>query len=132
MKSFKSVLKRSVFVCALLAMAASAAEPKKLLVVTATQGFRHSSIPLAEKVLAGLGEETGLITVDYARGGADGKDSADLKEKLSLDSLKKYDGVIFANTTGDLPLPDRDGFISWVKSGKAFIGMHSASDTFHD
>jgi type 1 glutamine amidotransferase len=131
MKSFKSVLKRSVFVCVLLAMTASAAEPKKLLVVTATQGFRHSSIPLAEKVLAGLGEETGLFTVDYARGGADGKDSADLKEKLSLDSLKKYDGVIFANTTGDLPLPDRDGFISWIKSGKAFIGMHSASDTFH-
>jgi hypothetical protein len=30
-----------------------------------------------------------------------------------------------------LPLPDREGFIKWVESGKAFIGMHSASDTFH-
>ncbi|HEV8542910.1 MAG TPA: ThuA domain-containing protein [Verrucomicrobiae bacterium] len=110
---------------------AATAAPKKLLVVTATQGFRHSSIPLAEKVLAGLGEETGLFTVDYARGGADGKGSADLNEKLSPDSLKNYDGVIFANTTGDLPLPDRDAFIAWVKSGKAFIGTHSASDTFH-
>jgi len=44
---------------------------------------------------------------------------------------QKIDGVIFANTTGDLPLPDLDGFVNWVKAGHAFIGMHSASDTFH-
>lgn len=117
---------------ALLGMALAAqAQPKKLLVVTATQGFRHSSIGLAEKVLAGLGERTGVFTVDYARGGADGKGSADLAEKMSAQALKNYDGVVFANTTGDLPLPDRDAFIAWIKSGKAFIGMHSASDTFH-
>jgi len=114
----------------LLSASASAAH-KRLLVVTATQGFRHSSIPLAEKVLAGLGEQSGLFTVDYARGGPDGKGSQDLEEKLSLDSLRNYDGVVFANTTGDLPLPDREGFIKWVESGKAFIGTHSASDTFH-
>ena len=50
---------------------------------------------------------------------------------LSPDSLKNYDIVIFANTTGDLPLPDRDGFINWIRQGHAFVGMHSASDTFH-
>ncbi len=113
-----------------LTTTASAAQ-KKLLVVTATQGFRHSSIPLAEKVLAGLGEQSGIFTVDYARGGADGKGSEDLKEKLSPDSLKNYDGVVFANTTGDLPLPDNEAFMKWIQSGKAFIGMHSATDTFH-
>ncbi len=43
----------------------------------------------------------------------------------------KIDGVIFANTTGDLPLPDRDGFIKWIEDGHAFCGMHSAGDTFH-
>ncbi|MEO7299168.1 MAG: ThuA domain-containing protein, partial [Verrucomicrobiota bacterium] len=43
---------------------------------------------------------------------------------------KNYDGIIFANTTGDLPLPDKDAFLNWIKSGKAFIGMHSATDTF--
>lgn len=116
---------------ALLWCANGSAAQKKLLVVTATQGFRHSSIPLAEKVLAALGEQSGLWTVDYARGGADGKGSADIQEKMSLESLKNYDGVVFANTTGDLPLPDREGFIKWIESGKAFIGMHSASDTFH-
>lgn len=113
-------------------MAASIdAAPKKLLVVTATAGFRHSSIPLAEKVLEGLGEKYGWFTVDFVRGGADGKQTTDF-EKLSADSLKNYDGVIFANTTGNLPIPDKEAFQAWIKSGKAFIGMHSATDTFHD
>ena len=116
---------------ALVFTSTASAAQKKLLVVTATQGFRHSSIPLAEKVIAGLGEQSGVFTVDYARGGADGKGSEDIKEKMSADALKKYDGVIFANTTGDLPIPDKEAFLKWIQSGKAFIGMHSASDTFH-
>lgn len=52
-------------------------------------------------------------------------------EKLSPANLAKVDGVIFANTTGDLPLPDKEGFIAWIKAGGAFMGMHSSSDTFH-
>jgi type 1 glutamine amidotransferase len=54
-----------------------------------------------------------------------------LAEKMSLDALKKYDAVIFANTTGTLPLPDVEGFIDWVKAGHGFAAMHSGSDTFH-
>ncbi|NBV87382.1 MAG: ThuA domain-containing protein, partial [Verrucomicrobia bacterium] len=52
---------------------------------------------------------------------------------LSPESLEtqKIDGVIFVNTTGDLPLPDREGFVAWVQKGHAFMAMHSASDTFH-
>src|SRR5260221_8849631 len=123
------------------------AAPKKLLVVTVTKGFRHSSIATAEKILAELGEKSGVFTVEYARvdpnapefKGADGKpDTAKvnaeiekvLAEKMSSAALKKYDGIIFANTTGDLPLPDKQAFLDWIKSGKAFIGMHSATDTF--
>ena len=52
-------------------------------------------------------------------------------QKLSPESLKNYDGVIFANTTGDLPIPDKQGFLDWIKAGHAFIGIHAASDTFH-
>ena len=52
---------------------------------------------------------------------------------LSPEHLRteKIDAVIFADTTGDLPLPDKEGFIKWIEDGHAFIGMHSASDTFH-
>ena len=99
--------------------------PKKLLVVTVTKGFRHDSIPTAEKVLGQLAQKSGDFMVDYVR------NDKDMKTKMDLESLKKLDGVIFANTTGELPLPDRKAFINWIKSGKAFIGMHSCSDTFH-
>lgn len=164
-----------------------AAEPKKVIVVTTTAGFRHSSIPFAEKTLAELGESSGLYKiVDWCQQpdvtvpkkpnkpkdlAADADDKAkerhkrdtanweaqmakwtpeveaqakalqaelDTKmkaalEKLSPDNLraKGIDAVIFANTTGDLPLPDPEGFIKWIEEGHAFIGMHSASDTFH-
>src|SRR5262249_53074142 len=104
---------------------AQAATPKKLLVVTVTKGFRHSSIPTAEKVLADIAKTSGAFTVDYAR------NDQEIAEKMTPAALKQYDGAIFANTTGDLPLPDNQAFIDWIKSGKAFIGMHSASDTFH-
>ena len=53
--------------------------------------------------------------------------------KLSPANLaaNKIDGVIFANTTGDLPLPDREGFIKWIEAGHGFMAVHSGSDTFH-
>src|SRR6185503_14702663 len=102
----------------------SSAAPKKVLVVTVTKGFRHSSIPTAEKILGELGQSSGAFTVDYAR------TDEDIAQKMTKAALKGYDGVIFANTTGDLPLPDKEAFLDWIKSGKAFIGVHSAADTF--
>jgi type 1 glutamine amidotransferase len=54
-----------------------------------------------------------------------------LAEKLSPAALKRYDGVIFLNTTGDLPIPDPDAFYKWIEEGHAFIGMHAAADTLH-
>src|SRR5690348_15863562 len=132
-----------------LAPAGLAAGAKKVLVVTTTTGFRHSSIPTAEKVLAQLAQQSGAFSVEYARveptdpqfKGTDGKpDGETVKEaikqvlavKLSPAALKNYDAVIFANTTGDLPLPDNEAFIEWVKAGGGFVGMHSASDTSHN
>ena len=155
MKSI-SLLLGAAAVLALSSLTVNAAEPvKKLLVVTTTTEFRHSSIPTAEKVIEQLAKKSGEFTVEFLRQ-PEGQPNrprgnvppdarlaysnaliaweGELKNvlsKLAPDSLKDYDGVIFANTTGNLPIPDRDGFLSWLRSGKAFIGMHSASDTFH-
>src|SRR6266853_476490 len=122
-KLIELLLTPAVF-CLLIATA-QAATPKKLLVVTVTKGYRHSSIPTAEKILADVGKASGAFTVDYAR------TEEEIAEKMKPDALKQYDGAIFANTTGDLQLPDKQAFIDWIKSGKAFVGMHAASDTFH-
>src|SRR5438093_2327432 len=107
-----------------LPVSTQAADPRKVLVVTVTKGFRHSSIPTAEKVLAELGQKSGAFEVDYVR------TDEEMAQKMTAEALKNYDGVIFANTTGELPLPDKQAFLDWIKSGKAFIGTHSASDTF--
>ncbi len=121
--------------------------PKRVLVVTTTMGFRHSSIPTAEKIIGELAQQSGAFTVDYARlennapefKGADGRPdkskygpamTAVLAEKMNAAALQNYDAVIFANTTGDLPLPDPQAFLDWIKSGKGFVGAHSATDTF--
>ena len=172
------MLKSVLFLTGLLAFTApvltSAADaPKKLLVVTVTTGFRHSSIETAEKVLAQLGQESGAFTVDYVhqpegqpknpgrppeKKGDEAEDAfkkrvedysaaqaaynaanaewnekvkAYMADKMAIDKIKGYDGFVFANTTGDLQLPDRDGFIDLIKSGKAFVAMHSGSDTYH-
>lgn len=103
-----------------------APSPKRLLVVTVTKGFRHGdSIAVAETVLAGLGERSKSFSVDYVR------TDEEMAQKMTREALKAYDGVVFASTTGELPLPDREGFLEWLKEGHAFIGMHAASDTFH-
>jgi type 1 glutamine amidotransferase len=131
------------------------AAPKRLLVVTTTTGFRHSSIQTAEKILAQLAHSSGEFTVDFLeqplgkpqdlkRDATDQEKSTyqtteakwddALKtalQKISPESLKNYDGVVFASTTGDLPIPDKQGFLEWIKAGHAFIGIHAASDTFH-
>ncbi len=108
---------------ALTAHAADA--PKKLLLVTVTKGFRHSSIPTAIKVIGDLAEKSKAFTIDLAY------NDADLMAKSTPEKLKGYDGFIFANTTLNLPLADKQAFLDEIKGGKAFIGMHSASDTFH-
>lgn len=137
-----------------LATMSAEAAPKKVLLVTTTTGFRHSSIETAEKVIAEVGKSSGVFDVELAavtppknpgRNATEEQKAAFkteeaaykekiktvLAEKMSPAALKKYDGIIFANTTGDLPLPDKDAFMQWIKDGGAFIGMHSATDTFH-
>jgi type 1 glutamine amidotransferase len=117
---------------ALVAAAVVQAAPKRVILVTATKGFRHSSIATAENVITTLGETSGAYTVvDVVRGGPQGNDDAEVSQKLTMDKLKGVDGVIFANTTGDLAIPDKDGFIKWIEEGHGFVGMHSCSDTFH-
>jgi uncharacterized protein len=104
--------------------AQAADTPKKVLVVTVTKGFRHSSIPTAEEVIGRLAKESGAYVVDYVR------NDEDMARKMTASALAGYDGFIFANTSGSLPLPDKEAFLKAIRGGKAFIGMHAASDTF--
>lgn len=188
-------IQTTIFTAALSALAlglpaftgTALAAPKKVILVTTTTGFRHSSIPVAEQTLQKLAEESKAYEIvdscrqpdvqlpkkpqkprdlkpdadDKAKAryaadmkkfeaemakwtpemeaqlqAAQGQFDAQMKESLAkLDpanlTAAGIDAVMFANTTGDLPLPDREGFIKWIEAGHAFIGMHSCSDTYH-
>lgn len=98
----------------------------RLLVVTHTAEFRHDSIPTAERVLGEIGSQTGLYDTDYCR------TADDVRRLLTPAGLSPYRAVFFANTTGNLGIPDLGGFLDWIGAGHAFLGAHSASDTYHD
>ena len=98
---------------------------KHVLVVSVTKGFRHDSVELAAETIQKLGADSKSWDTDFVKTGEE------MQTKMTAEALKKYDAVIFANTTGILPLPDPQGFLNYVKSGHGFAAMHSGSDTFH-
>ncbi len=121
-----------------------AAKPKKqhqVLVFSKTNGFRRSSIEIGIETMKRLGEKTGAFTVTATE-----DDSA-----FEADSLKKYDAVIFLNTTGEVFRPKdkpadaaaqkvaderetrlKQNLVDFVSGGKGIVGMHSATDTYHN
>ena len=96
------------------------------VVVTHTTGFRHASIPVAEQTLEALSRSSGAFSVQFCR------TAEDVQRMLSPAGLAGFDAVIFANTTGNLGLPDLPAFVEWIATGHGFAGMHSAADTYHD
>lgn len=104
----------------------SAMTPMRVVVVTHTTGFRHPSIAVAEQTLEALSRSSGAFAVQFCR------TAADVRTMLSPAGLAGFEAVIFANTTGNLGLPDLPAFVEWIANGHGFAGMHSAADTYHD
>jgi hypothetical protein len=128
--------KRQVLIVALFAAAvalalsaganhqmAGAAEGKpRVLYITESKGFKHPVLPESERVMKELGEKHGFdLTI-----------SQEAEKAITTESLKNLDVIIFY-TTGELPLSEgqKTAFLNFIKSGKAFIGIHSATDTFY-
>ena len=96
----------------------------RVLMVTTTAGFRHDSIPAAVAAMRELAAATRQFTVTATE---------DLS-LLNVAALDGYDVVMFALTTGELPLgtAQRAALIGFVDSGGGFIGVHSATDTLYE
>src|ERR1700689_3458288 len=134
MKIRRSLIGVTCGIAAVLAAAAliaphiaHAAKPasKKILVVTVTKGFHHNVIPMAERTIEEIGKNTGEWDTDFVR------TDDEMQAKMTGEALKQYDAVVFANTTGDLPLPDPKAFYDYIRAGHGFAAMHSGSDTLH-
>jgi type 1 glutamine amidotransferase len=98
--------------------------PLRVLMLTTTAAFRHDSIPAARQAMASLAASTGEFSLTATE---------DLST-LSPDSLRAYDVVMFALTSGELPLSagQKTAVLDFVTGGHGFIGVHSATDTLYE
>lgn len=97
--------------------------PIRVLMLTATAGFRHDSIPVARDVMTSLaagGEFTVTATEDLS--------------SITASTLAGYDVLFFALTSGELAFSaeQKGAILAFVMGGKGFLGVHSASDTLYD
>lgn len=94
----------------------------RVLVFTATEGYRHDSIGEAVATLRELGDAQGLEIVHS-------EDAAD----FNADNLAGFRAVVFANTTGEVLGEDgRAAMQAFVEQGGGFLGIHSAADTGYE
>jgi uncharacterized protein len=122
--------------CPLAAQAKPAGKKKQILFFTKAAGNEHAVIKvidgqpsLAQKILTDLGDKNGF-EITHSKDG----------RIFTPEGIAKFDGFVFY-TTGDLttegvdknpPMPagGKDVLLEAIRKGKAFVGIHVASDTF--
>ncbi|HYG41277.1 MAG TPA: ThuA domain-containing protein [Cytophagales bacterium] len=96
----------------------SAVDPPKVLVFSKTDGFRHSSIEPGKTALKKMAAEKGF-TADFTEDAT----------KFVTENLKKYNAVVFLNTTGDvLNNAQQVEFERYIQAGGGYVGIHAATD----
>jgi cytochrome c len=95
------------------------AQQNSILVFSKTEGFRHASIKEGRAFFENLGKNSGFnVTLS--------ENSEDFNEE----NLKKFNAVVFLNTTGDILNPAQQAdFERYIQAGGGYMGIHAASDT---
>ena len=108
----------------IVAALALAPQPKlpRVLYVTQSAGYKHPVLPLSEELLPQIGTKANAFDTTVAHD----------VSGITADNLKNYDAVVFY-TTGELPMSEEQkaAFMEFVRGGKGFVGIHSASDTLY-
>lgn len=96
----------------------SKAKPKKVLIFSKTNGWRHESIPAGIDAIKKLGAENHFLV-----------DATEDSLAINTENLKQYQVIIFLNTTGNILAEKQElALQEFMKRGKGFVGIHSASD----
>lgn len=94
----------------------------RILVFTKTAGFHHSSIPAGVQAIEKLGAANEFDV--------DTTSNADFFQE---DTLKKYDALVFLNTTGNLLEGNQETALErFIQAGGGYMGIHAASDAEYD
>ncbi len=95
---------------------------QRVLVFSKTDGFRHGSIEAGKSAFQKMAGEKGFL-VDFT------EDANQFAEVI----LKKYNAVIFLNTTGDvLNGNQQTEFERYMQAGGGYLGIHAATDCEYD
>lgn len=119
-------------------------KPRKLLVFSRTNGFRHKSIVTGKMALAEMGKKTGAYETVIS----------DELSNFEKDKIGSFDAICFLSTTQNPFAPNKaellkmsdddkakavkyemelkDSLMAYVKGGGGFIGIHAATDTFYE
>ena len=121
-----------------LAAAGTTAPRRRLLCYTRSAGFVHSVVKpaadggpsLVDRTVTALGEREGFDVVCTKDGGV-----------FSADGLRPFDAFLFftsgylTESGGDgappMPAGGKAALLDAVRAGKGFVGLHSATDSFH-
>jgi glucose/arabinose dehydrogenase/cytochrome c551/c552 len=118
MKQLKPAIALVVLISLSLLLTARKAAAPKILVFSATKGFRHASIGPGKIALLKLGRENGFI-VDTTENASD----------ITEENLKQYAAIVFLNTTGDvLDARQQADMERFIQAGGGFVGVHAAAD----
>lgn len=118
-------------------------QERKLLVYSVTRGYRHKSIPTGLETMRLMAEMTGAFNVVV---------SNDMNN-FEPGVIDQFDAVCFLNTTKDVFKPEKkvwlkmnpeqkkqaaerelrlqQSLMTFLKGGKGFVGIHSATDTYY-
>src|SRR6266403_2021959 len=98
----------------------SQAAPYKVMVFSATAGYRHASITNGIAAIQTLGSTNGFTV-----------DATEDATAFSDVNLAQYKAVIFLNTTGDVltNTTQESALQNFIRAGGGWVGIHSAADT---
>jgi len=98
------------------------AQQFKVLLFTKMDGFHHKSVNEGVRAIRTMAEKH-HFSVDWH------EDASVINDK----NLAQYQAIVFLLTTGDILNEEQQGAMErFVRSGKGFVGIHSASDTEYD
>ncbi|WRT70238.1 uncharacterized protein IL334_007233 [Kwoniella shivajii] len=113
----KIIIAISIAIMTIPNVLAQAQTTPKVLVYTATAGYRHDSIPTAIQI---LGDNAGKYGVEFT--------FSEDKSLFTNETLSTYDGVMFVSNSDEvLDQSGQDALQSFFQSGGVYTGVHAAS-----
>lgn len=94
----------------------------RVLIFSATEGYRHASIPDGIAMIQGLGQRYRFAV-----------EATEDPTQFTPANLARFQCVVFLSTTGDvLDAAQQSAFEGYIAGGGGYVGIHAAADCEYD